>query len=155
MYRSWICNDCGSEFLSECSTACLQCGSLDVSPVEGGSPEILPDVKSNRVIKDILLELCQETYEKSFKSVEWDTLIDQTIQKLKPFLKEVRKTVEDIDIKKIPFDALVKIYRTLIKEGKFEQAEQFERDVYKEFAEMEKMIKEAKALIKELTRKGR
>lgn len=89
MSKSWICNDCGSEFVSECSTACLQCGSPDVSSIVRDSQKILPDVKSDdRVIKDILLELCQETYETSFKSVEWDTLIDQAIQKLKPFLKE-------------------------------------------------------------------
>lgn len=91
---TWQCQECGLHFLSEHSTACLQCGSIDtISLKEKTEPEPAgrctePDKRDTEEIKSILLNLCKETYECSYQSHEWKAAIEKAIERLKPYLKE-------------------------------------------------------------------
>lgn len=86
----WTCSECGTNFESERSTACLQCGSIDIMAcmpenAKEGQAEA-PRAAKNEDMTNILRELCSETYEASFRGVEWDQAIERALSKMKPYL---------------------------------------------------------------------
>jgi len=86
----WTCSECGTNFESDRSTACLQCGSIDIiackpdKAKEGRSEASSRGKKED--MRNILKELCSETYEASFRGVEWDQAIERALSKMKPYL---------------------------------------------------------------------
>jgi len=88
---TYHCTDCGSEFISERSVPCLQCGSPNTCPVEENTTEGLSAShaeETQEVIRDILTELCVEAYESPYMGIEWEEAIDRAFEKLEPYFKE-------------------------------------------------------------------
>lgn len=92
--KAWHCSDCDTDFTAERSTACLKCGSTDISCLGEiavpGTPERHTGDESEK-IRAFLRDLCRCAYESPWNGSEWDAAIDEAMSKLQPFLREKQR----------------------------------------------------------------
>lgn len=87
------CPECGMEFVAEASTAsCPKCGSACISSlpeiVQPGASQEAKEVNNTLpAVREVLLRLCDHTYDVSYQGSEWEQLIDEALKELRPFLK--------------------------------------------------------------------
>ncbi len=102
--KTWHCTDCDTDFQSERSTACLHCGSTDVTCPGEIASEKPPGPHSDPIpgetgplpaedIRNILKELCVVAYESPYNGFEWDKAIQRAIEKLEPYLNTAARQV--------------------------------------------------------------
>lgn len=89
-----VCNDCLTEITTEGrADRCLKCGSLDITLVQGeivqpgASQEAEEGNNTLPAVRQLLLRLCEHTYDVSYQGSEWEQLIDGALKELRPFLK--------------------------------------------------------------------
>jgi hypothetical protein len=86
---TWECESCSREFVAEHSTACPGCGSTDVSslpakvdPTTSRGAEGPIEGQSTKVLREILMRLCDRTYDLAFGSAEWEESINEAIEEI-------------------------------------------------------------------------
>ncbi len=88
--KPWYCNRCETVFFSEESTACLRCGSTDISPLTEiplDADSVARSETDNGEVKGILRDLCREAYDSPYGSDLWEEAIDKTMKQLQRYLK--------------------------------------------------------------------
>lgn len=87
--NTYLCNGCETEFQAEQTIPCPQCGGSDIDRIGDIDSQKLTEAHMENYqgeIRDILKELCLETYEKPYNSAGWDESINRTLDKLMPYL---------------------------------------------------------------------
>jgi hypothetical protein len=86
---TWECESCSREFVAEHSTACPGCGSTDVSFLHekvdpGASGETEGPIEGHNAdeLREILMRLCDQTYDLAFGSDEWEESINKAVEEI-------------------------------------------------------------------------
>lgn len=89
------CYDCGEHFVSESvSPSCPSCGcawTLVASPPEIVAPAASQEGDEGKntlpAVREVLQRLCSRSYDVTFKGTEWEALVDDALEELRPYLK--------------------------------------------------------------------
>lgn len=81
------------EFVSEAATvSCPKCGHICIASL----PEIVAPAANGEAceeknilpaVREVLQGLCSRSYDVTFKGTEWESLVDDALQELGPYLK--------------------------------------------------------------------
>jgi hypothetical protein len=91
--KRFACGDCDTEFQAENAERCLKCGSTDIDSLEGtivhpgANGEAVEGKNSLPAVRLVLRGLCESSYDVSFGSAEWESLVDAALEEIVPFLK--------------------------------------------------------------------
>jgi hypothetical protein len=88
----FICKDCCTIFATRPPLDCLACGSGNISVQEESAterPSEAPDEEyTNKILRHLLGKLIEKTYSGPCTEEFWDTEIERTIERMRPYLKE-------------------------------------------------------------------